>query len=69
MGDGRAMTIVTAEPVGQLAQFRDMRARWIDGRDLTDAQVEILCDGFGEFLDAIDAGECASLDPTYRPFD
>jgi hypothetical protein len=65
MVDGRALTIVATEPAGPIAQFRDMRARWIDGRPLTATQVEILCDGFGEFLDAIDEGECASLDRAF----
>lgn len=65
MADRNALSIVIEQPTetqGPVAQFRDMHRRWIEGQSLTPSQVAILVDGFGGYLDAVDAGERASLD-------
>lgn len=65
MVDGRALTIVATEPAGPIAQFRDMHRRLLDGQPLTPSQVDILVEGFGSYLDAVDAGERTSLDRSF----
>lgn len=49
---------------GIVSQLRDIHARLTAKAALTDAQSNLLADGIGSYLEAIDEGHSASLDKT-----
>jgi hypothetical protein len=62
----RSLTVsrTSDDSSGIVSQLRDIHARLTAKAGLTDAQSNLLADGIGSYLEAIDEGHAASLDRT-----